>query len=59
MHLVRDGERVPLILTSNAIYKWWESEKRQDDMHVDYIQIPGATVKKLFLALKTKYTLEL
>ena len=55
MHLVRDGERVALILTSNSIYKWWETEKRQDDMHIDYIQIPGATVKELLLALKTEY----
>ena len=59
MHLVRDAERVPIIVTSNSIYKWWEMEKRQDGMHVDYIQIPGATVKELFLALKTEYMMEL
>ena len=27
-------------------------------LHIDYIQIPGATVKELLLALKTEYSHE-
>ena len=58
LHLIRDAERVPLIVTSTAIYKWWETETKLDELHIEYIQIPGASVKELLVALKTEYTME-
>ena len=29
-----------------------------DGLHIEYIQIPGATIKELLLALKTEYAME-
>ena len=52
---MNDGERVPLILTSTSIYKWFEKVSGQDfKMHVDYIQIPGSKIRDLLIALKMK-----
>ena len=50
---------MPLIVTSTSIYKWWETENdRLDGLHIEYIQIPGASIKELLLALKTEYAME-
>ena len=44
-HLVNDGERVPLIITSTSIYKWFDKVTDHDfRLHVDYIQIPGSKI---------------
>ena len=41
------------------IYKWWEIKSvKLEGLHIEYIQIPGATIKELLLALKTEYTME-
>ena len=60
VHMVNEGERVPLILSSTSIFKWFEKAPSTEFemMHVDYIQIYGAKIRDLFMALRTEYSEE-
>ena len=51
-HLTRDGERIPLIITSILLFEWFRYKPdRNEEVHIDYIQIAD-----LFLALRTEYS---
>ena len=56
-HMIRDGERIVLILSSSQLYKWFTNmDGCVKVLHVDNLQIAGTRIPELLMALKTEYS---
>ena len=52
-HLISDGERISLIIMSTLLFEWFKyKENCREEVHIDYIQMAGARIANLFLALR-------
>ena len=61
-HYYKSGIRYPILITSSTLANWQRTKSEMgypgDKIHMDYIAIPGATIKDLELAFRAEYELQ-